>query len=106
MPSSAMFRSVGLVRTDVSEETIATIIRVKRIGELGITLAIANSRSTLRAYVPSETSVLKEPHRMTSQKTAFFITNLLTISTEGTNLFPLYSPPRAYTRDVSDLLCN
>jgi hypothetical protein len=31
---------VALVRTDVSEESIASIIRVRRIGELGITLAV------------------------------------------------------------------
>jgi hypothetical protein len=37
MPSSGMLRRVGLVRTDVSEELIASIIRVTRIGELGTT---------------------------------------------------------------------
>jgi hypothetical protein len=39
MASSAMLRRVGLVRTDVSEECIALIIMVRRIGELGTTLA-------------------------------------------------------------------
>jgi hypothetical protein len=34
MPSSGMFRRVDLVRTDVSEELSASIIRVTRIGEL------------------------------------------------------------------------
>jgi hypothetical protein len=34
MSSSGMLRSVGLVRTDVSEEFSASIIRVTRIGEL------------------------------------------------------------------------
>jgi hypothetical protein len=33
---------VALVRTDVSEEHIASIIRVKRISELGTTLVTAN----------------------------------------------------------------
>jgi hypothetical protein len=32
--------SVALVRTDVSEECIASIIRVRRLGELGTTLAV------------------------------------------------------------------
>jgi hypothetical protein len=32
-----MLRRKALVRTDVSEEGISSIIRVKRIGELGIT---------------------------------------------------------------------
>jgi hypothetical protein len=36
-----------LVRTDVSDKYIAPIIRVTRIGELGITLTITNNRSTL-----------------------------------------------------------
>jgi hypothetical protein len=35
---------VALVRTDVSEELSASIIRTTRIGELGTTLAIASSR--------------------------------------------------------------
>jgi hypothetical protein len=39
MPSSGMLGSVALVRTDDSEERIASIIRVTRIGELG-TLSI------------------------------------------------------------------
>jgi hypothetical protein len=35
MASSGMLRRVALVRTDVSEELSASIIRVTRIGELG-----------------------------------------------------------------------
>jgi hypothetical protein len=34
MPSFGMLRRVALVRTDVAEERIASIIRVTRIGEL------------------------------------------------------------------------
>jgi hypothetical protein len=41
-----MLRRVALVRTDVSEEHIASIIRVTRIGELGTTLAVTRARST------------------------------------------------------------
>jgi hypothetical protein len=40
MPSSGMLRRVDLVRTDDSEELSASNIRVKRIGELGTTLAV------------------------------------------------------------------
>jgi hypothetical protein len=47
MPSSVMLRRVALVRTDVSEELSASIIRVTRISELG-TLAITSNRRTLR----------------------------------------------------------
>jgi hypothetical protein len=40
-----MVRRVDLVRTDVSKERIASIIRVTRIGELGTTLAVTNNRN-------------------------------------------------------------
>jgi hypothetical protein len=42
-----MLRRVALVRTDISEERIAYIIRVTRIGELGTTLAVTSNRRTL-----------------------------------------------------------
>jgi hypothetical protein len=47
MPSFGMLRRVALVRTDVSEERIASIIRVTRIGELG-KLAVTSNRRALR----------------------------------------------------------
>jgi hypothetical protein len=43
-----MLRRVALVRTDVSEEHIASSIGVKRMGELGTTFAVTSNRSTLR----------------------------------------------------------
>jgi hypothetical protein len=48
MASSGMLRRVALLRTDVSQELKATIIRVTRIGELGITLAVTINRRALR----------------------------------------------------------
>jgi hypothetical protein len=39
-----MSRHVALVRTDVSEELSASIIRVTRIGELGTKLAVTSNR--------------------------------------------------------------
>jgi hypothetical protein len=48
MSSSGMLRSVALVRTDVSDEFSASIIRVTRIGELGTTLAVTSNRRALR----------------------------------------------------------
>jgi hypothetical protein len=47
MPSSGMLRRVALVKTEVSEELSASIIRVTRIGELG-TLAVNSNRRTLQ----------------------------------------------------------
>jgi hypothetical protein len=38
-----MLRRVALVRTDVSEEPTASIIRVTRIGEVGTTLAVTRN---------------------------------------------------------------
>jgi hypothetical protein len=43
-----MLRRVALVRTDVSEELSASIIRVTRIGELRTTLAVTSNWRTLR----------------------------------------------------------
>jgi hypothetical protein len=53
MPSSWMLRRVALVRSDVSEERIATVIRVTRIGEPGTTLA-----GTLGDAVPRPKALL------------------------------------------------
>jgi hypothetical protein len=47
MASSGMLRRVALLITDVSEEFSASIIRVKRISELG-TLVVTSNRRTLR----------------------------------------------------------
>jgi hypothetical protein len=47
MASSGMLRRVALVRTDVSEERIASSIRMT-MGELGTTLAVTSNRRTLR----------------------------------------------------------
>jgi hypothetical protein len=50
---SGMLRRVTLVRTDVSEELSASFIRVTRIGELGITLAVTSNRRTLQRNTDS-----------------------------------------------------
>jgi hypothetical protein len=44
MESSGILRRVALVLTDVSEELTASIIRMTRIGELGIMLAVTSNR--------------------------------------------------------------
>jgi hypothetical protein len=48
-----MLHRVALVRTDVSEEVSASIIRMTMIDELGTTLALTSNRRTPRASVPS-----------------------------------------------------
>jgi hypothetical protein len=46
-----MLRREVLARTDVSEERIASIIRMTGIGELGRTLAVTNNRNTLHKTI-------------------------------------------------------
>jgi hypothetical protein len=53
MATSEVLHRVVLVRTDVSEELSASIIRVTRIGELGTTLAVTSNRRAQRASVAS-----------------------------------------------------
>jgi hypothetical protein len=48
MPSSEMLHRVAFERTDVSQESIAFIIKVTIIGELGTTSAVTSNRSTLQ----------------------------------------------------------
>jgi hypothetical protein len=43
-----MLCHVTLVRTDISEERSASIIRVTRISELGTTLSVTSNRRTLQ----------------------------------------------------------
>jgi hypothetical protein len=50
MASSGMLRRVALVRTEVSEERRAPIIRATRIGELGTKLSVTSNRPTPRYY--------------------------------------------------------
>jgi hypothetical protein len=57
MSSSGMLRRVSLVRTGVSEEHIAFIIRVTRIGELGIALTVTGNRSKLRRNISISVNV-------------------------------------------------
>jgi hypothetical protein len=51
MVSSGMLHRVALVTADVSEELSASFVRVTRIGELGLTLAVTSTQCTLRASV-------------------------------------------------------
>jgi hypothetical protein len=61
MVSSGVLRRVALVRTDVSEELSASVIRVI-IGEQGTMLAVTSSRRTLtecRRFGPNALSKAK-----------------------------------------------
>jgi hypothetical protein len=71
-----MLRRVALVRTDVSEECRAFIMRVKRIGELRKTLAVISNWCTLLSY------------GVTFKKTAFFI--VTAVKTSNLTLFLVF----------------
>jgi hypothetical protein len=50
MPSSRMLRRVAVVRIDVSEERIASIITVQRGSEVETALAVASNRRMLLSF--------------------------------------------------------
>jgi hypothetical protein len=54
MSSSGMLRHVAVVRTDVSEELSASIIKATRTSVLGRTLAVTINRCTLRINTKKE----------------------------------------------------
>jgi glycyl-tRNA synthetase alpha subunit len=95
MPSSGTLRRITIIKTDPSEESRASIIRVKRIGELGTTLAITSHRRTLRSnsickvwkrYVFPKRRFLQESYGVTSQRVTFFIVTVVSTS----NIMDLY----------------
>jgi hypothetical protein len=70
MASSEILRRVALLRTDVSEELSASLIRVTRIDELGTTLAVTINRRIQGASVARWVSVLTSPILVTLIKEA------------------------------------
>jgi hypothetical protein len=106
-----MLRRVILVRTDVSEESSASIIRVKRIDDLGTTLEVTTNRCKLRRNISYKTSVLTkailrnipEDGILYSQHRENLKTYLLRISCKQT----FYSSHSVLTREnVLPLLLN
>jgi hypothetical protein len=84
-----MLLCVALVRTDVSEEVTVSFIRVTRIGELGVTLAVTSNRRTLlmscsyftdSCYSDEGGSKCSRNWVFISQKTTFFIVTAMKTS--------------------------
>jgi hypothetical protein len=61
MTSSGMLRHVALVRTDVSEELSASVIRMTRINELGTTLAVTSNRCSVSQLLVTASFVPTSP---------------------------------------------
>jgi hypothetical protein len=78
-----MLCRVALVRTDVSEERSASIIRVTRIGELETTLAVTSNWYTLRRLLVTANVVPNSPILVTLMMEALHSseTSLLTRAT-------------------------
>jgi hypothetical protein len=81
MPSSAMWRRVGLLETDVSKECIYSIFSVEEKCERIKVFDGANRLTTVRRAVypedggdvPPKRRFIINPHDAKFQKTAFFI---------------------------------
>jgi hypothetical protein len=68
---------VAVVRTDVSEELIASVIRAKRISEPGTTITFSYLADSFYSNDEGNTFLRNvgcyKPHSATSQKTAFLL---------------------------------
>jgi hypothetical protein len=65
-----MLRRVALEITDVSEERIASIIKVTRIDDLGATLAVTSNRRTLiRSSMSCQEMTLRDNGQITNKQT-------------------------------------
>jgi hypothetical protein len=53
MPSSGMLRHVALVRKDILEQYITSIIRVPLVSELGTMLSLTSNQSMLQKKIVS-----------------------------------------------------
>jgi hypothetical protein len=112
-----MLRRVAVVRTDVSEESSASIIRVTRIDELVFLRSVR--RLLVTANVPgspmfvtlmmealhsSETWYLQERHGATSQKMAFFNASFLCGHCSPSSFYLEHTPARRLASALRQVL--
>jgi hypothetical protein len=103
LASSWMFRHVALVRNDVSEEHIASIIKVTRIGELGTPLTVTRNRRMLRRNTINSSEIIREALQSVlgiyEDITLFFQAKLMAkISSTHLHRSASFSPYDAYHR--------
>jgi hypothetical protein len=79
-----MWRCVGLVLTDVSEERIASIFREEKSAREEPVWA---GGCRLRRYVPPKRRLTQDLHSATSQETTFFIVTAVKASNLSNRLF-------------------
>jgi hypothetical protein len=82
-----MLRRVALVRTKVSEELRASIIRVTRIVELGTALAVSSSRRTMLRHTEWE----RNSHTAFSIVTVVKTLNLISVTCYSSRLCTVFS---------------
>jgi hypothetical protein len=83
LASSGILRRVALVRTHVSEELSASIIRMTRIGELGTMLAVTSNGRSMHQLLVTDIFVPSSPILVTLMKEALSSseTSVLTTAT-------------------------
>jgi hypothetical protein len=99
-----MLRCVVLVRTDVSEELIASIINVTKIDELGTTLAVISNRRKMRRNTNTNTHLvfLRSVRRLLVTGNFHSLPILVTLMMESICSFETSVLTRATQRNIPE----
>jgi hypothetical protein len=92
-----MLLRVALVRTDVSDEFSASFIRVTRIGELGTTLAVTNSRRSVLQLIFTVNVVPSSPILVSLMMEATYSSKTSVLSTATRHNIPEVVEPSLHS---------